>query len=249
MKILTMAAAAALSFAALATQAQASTVIATTTTLGGSNFTFTNNGAGDTGSGGTLAGSGATDFSFENLGPAYNGVTFVPATFSFTGTATNSPATFSGSPNQLWTQTGLDGTFSYTFSGTTGTVIGGNTLTNGENLLSGTFTNAWIQGNGGSGSTNLSISNGGAMSFTSAVDPALNAAINPEFAYTLLDVTPNFGSTGSGAALLSFTGKGDGEFDINLGVPEPASWSLMILGFGGLGAVIRKRRQASLLAA
>ncbi|THD51256.1 MAG: PEP-CTERM sorting domain-containing protein [Phenylobacterium sp.] len=87
------------------------------------------------------------------------------------------------------------------------------------------------------------------MSFTSAVDPALNAAINPEFAYTLLDVTPNFGSTGSGAALLSFTGKGDGEFDINLGVPEPASWSLMILGFGGLGAVIRKRRQASLLAA
>ncbi|MGZ3378326.1 MAG: PEPxxWA-CTERM sorting domain-containing protein [Phenylobacterium sp.] len=25
-------------------------------------------------------------------------------------------------------------------------------------------------------------------------------------------------------------------------MPEPASWSLMILGFGGLGAVLRRRR-------
>jgi hypothetical protein len=27
------------------------------------------------------------------------------------------------------------------------------------------------------------------------------------------------------------------------GVPEPASWALMILGFGGVGAVLRRRRQ------
>ncbi len=33
------------------------------------------------------------------------------------------------------------------------------------------------------------------------------------------------------------------------GVPEPASWALMILGFGGVGAVLRSRRRAALVAA
>jgi len=82
------------------------------------------------------------------------------------------------------------------------------------------------------------------MTFTSAVDPALASALNPEFAYTLLAVTPNFGATSSSAALVSFTGKGDGEFSFTTaGVPEPASWSLMIMGIGGLGALLRQRRR------
>jgi len=32
------------------------------------------------------------------------------------------------------------------------------------------------------------------------------------------------------------------------GVPEPATWTMMILGFGGMGAVLRRRRQAVALA-
>jgi hypothetical protein len=32
------------------------------------------------------------------------------------------------------------------------------------------------------------------------------------------------------------------------GVPEPASWSLMLLGFGGLGAALRHRRRVALVA-
>ncbi|HZZ32934.1 MAG TPA: PEPxxWA-CTERM sorting domain-containing protein [Phenylobacterium sp.] len=32
------------------------------------------------------------------------------------------------------------------------------------------------------------------------------------------------------------------------GVPEPASWALMLLGFGGIGAVLRRRRPAAALA-
>jgi hypothetical protein len=31
-------------------------------------------------------------------------------------------------------------------------------------------------------------------------------------------------------------------------VPEPASWALMIMGFGGLGAMIRRRRTSATLA-
>jgi hypothetical protein len=48
-------------------------------------------------------------------------------------------------------------------------------------------------------------------------------------------VTTQFGATLSNARLFStetFTG----------GVPEPATWALMILGFGGAGAALRRRR-------
>ena len=30
------------------------------------------------------------------------------------------------------------------------------------------------------------------------------------------------------------------------GVPEPATWAMMLVGFGGLGAVLRTRRRAAL---
>ena len=37
-------------------------------------------------------------------------------------------------------------------------------------------------------------------------------------------------------------------FGYGLGVPEPATWTMMILGFGGIGAVLRRRRQSAALA-
>ncbi|MFI4950679.1 MAG: PEPxxWA-CTERM sorting domain-containing protein [Caulobacterales bacterium] len=37
---------------------------------------------------------------------------------------------------------------------------------------------------------------------------------------------------------------GSGTFNIG-GVPEPATWMLLLLGFGGIGAVLRRRRQAA----
>jgi fibro-slime domain-containing protein len=46
-------------------------------------------------------------------------------------------------------------------------------------------------------------------------------------------------------AELSFNVQGA---DLSPGVPEPASWALMILGFGGVGAMIRRRRTAATVA-
>lgn len=44
-------------------------------------------------------------------------------------------------------------------------------------------------------------------------------------------------TSGSGMFL---TGKAD-----TAGVPEPRTWALMLLGFGGLGAMLRRRRRAT----
>ncbi len=50
------------------------------------------------------------------------------------------------------------------------------------------------------------------------------------------------GMNGSYAGTLSFT-------SLAAGVPEPATWGLMMLGFGGLGALARTRRRQAALAA
>ena len=45
----------------------------------------------------------------------------------------------------------------------------------------------------------------------------------------------------------AFTGKWLTTFS-GPGVPEPASWAMMLMGFGGLGAVLRRRRPVALAA-
>ena len=37
--------------------------------------------------------------------------------------------------------------------------------------------------------------------------------------------------------------------DVNTGVPEPASWAIMLVGFCGLGAMLRRRQSQDSLAA
>ncbi len=73
-----------------------------------------------------------------------------------------------------------------------------------------------------------------------------------------MTVTQTFTAT-SGSELLNFLSIGtptglppvallDGVSLTGPGVPEPAIWSMMLIGFGGLGALIRRRRQAQVAA-
>jgi hypothetical protein len=64
-----------------------------------------------------------------------------------------------------------------------------------------------------------------------------------QFYVVALNGNPNIGACCS----RNFSGAMDGTFDWSIterdaGVPEPASWTLMLVGFGGLGAVLRRRR-------
>jgi hypothetical protein len=59
--------------------------------------------------------------------------------------------------------------------------------------------------------------------------------------FSALSVTNNGLATGLPASNSGFVAVPDGQFPA--GIPEPATWALMILGFGGLGVTLRARRR------
>lgn len=187
----------------------------------------------------TTAQAVATEFSF--LTPGFTSLTNLPTLLTIDATAASGNPATAGAAG-TWTQTGLDGSFKLLYNGAN-TTIGGVTLTTGENLLSGTFSDAWIQGADESGSTNLTSGNGGSATFTSSVlNLAGQTAGSQQFAFNLLGVDPPF-KANTGMALMSFNANGGGNFTANIiAVPEPSDWALMILGFGGAGAMLRGRR-------
>jgi PEP-CTERM motif len=74
-------------------------------------------------------------------------------------------------------------------------------------------------------------------------DPTLVADANS----LLVQAVGNAGQTGSGLQL--FVAKNDDKQDMlfwkTAAVPEPATWAMMLLGFGGIGFQMRRRRPAS----
>jgi hypothetical protein len=207
-------------------------------------FSWVNAGSGGqffSGSGTTVQ-SVATHFNF--LDPSLSALGFLPATFTLDGSATGSPAIDNG--GGLFTQTNVDGSFHFIYSGPTQTLGGVTLIQNVTNLLSGAFTGVWMQGAGSSGSANRSAPIG-SLTFTSDVQSFAHVSPGSEqFAFNLLAATPGFGAT-PGKALNSFTAAGGGNFSFVAGaVPEPASWAFMIVGFSVAGAMFRARRRFSL---
>lgn len=195
--------------------------------------------------GGSLSASDAPVVFVISSGP--DAGTAVSAVLSLTG-STTSAASLSGS---TLTQGGIDGSFSITT--TSPVTIGGFSFSG--NLLSGTFTGAEIVGptnSSGAGTTSLQDS------FTTGSDVTFTTDLLP-FELQLGSSTSgngfSFGATSvsllslNGSSPDSFSGTFGGNFATTVstggggsGVPEPASWALMLLGVGAIGGVMRRSR-------
>jgi hypothetical protein len=225
---------------------------------GTSDFKWVNSGPGNNGGGGSffsIASNGATSAQgvathFTFLDPALTGLAFIPATFTMSATVTPSdPATSNGAG--VWTQTQVNGSFSFIYTGATINNFNGSgiNLVHNSNLLSGVFTDAWIQGAGGSGSFNVTALNGGSATYHSDYEHFTHLIPgSEEFAFNLLSASTPFGANHN-KALKSFRANGGGNFSFGANVPEPGTWALMIVGFGGLGAMARVRRRQAAVAA
>jgi hypothetical protein len=102
------------------------------------------------------------------------------------------------------------------------------------------------------------VANGGNANFVSSIyDLSDTIPGTDEFTLHLGNFAPNFGSsdpsTGCSAgscthvgttSLNSFTAHAGGDFQFAAAtVPEPATWGLMLVGFGGIGGLLRSSRR------
>jgi hypothetical protein len=170
-----------------------------------------------------------TTLNFDN--DLFNDGAGQDAVFNLTATTTDG-LTLNG---PTFTQTGLSGTFEF------------RTADLSTVLLSGTFSSYWMQG-----VANLPLFTsgnvtavGGTADFYSEV-VALSGIVQDNFGLTFSNVMsgPTAGFIIEGGELQSFEGSSvAGTF--GGAIPEPGTWALMILGFGGAGAMIRSRRRVA----
>ncbi|HEY2050985.1 MAG TPA: PEPxxWA-CTERM sorting domain-containing protein [Caulobacteraceae bacterium] len=189
--------------------------------------------------GGTLSASAPVYFTFDVTGlPAAP----MLATLSLTGTSTVAGSASGGNVFQG----GIDGTFSITSA----TPIDGTT-----DLLDGTFTGAQISGpmdgNTTSIQDNLVL---GSVTYTTGLpksvldfgtDTSANAVSLSGTSLTVLALRGN--------SLASFDGVFAGNFAATSagpggsgGVPEPATWAMMLMGAAAVGGVLRRARSTVL---
>jgi hypothetical protein len=225
--------AAALAIAAFAAPAGATTLLTfaqdSQLNPGASTFKVTNTGA--SGTLNTISGSGVAQLVFTSSSPLSLPPPLQIANFTFSGQSTHA-ATGAG----LTTQQLFDsGTLAFT------NLLG--------NLLTVNFTDGLLGYKGGSlflwmgdDPTNSDIPATSTITYTSDFDtPDLNSF---GAAYGMVALTStNIVSIGSNGGVGTFSASQVGTFSVGL-VPEPATWGLMIVGFGGLGVMLRRKRQA-----
>ena len=195
----------------------------------------------------TTAGSALVGFSFINLNSQLTGaVSNVQALFTFNGNVVNTPATpFFG----FLIQPGISGSFSLVT--TSAITVGSTTYASGSNLLSAAFTGGSFFGpsDANSGSVGGRNANGGTLNYSSAfLNFAPGAGLDTSF--NLSAITPKTSvATGGNYALQSFRSDASGSFSadpspsITATVPEPATWVMMLAGFGMIGFSLRSRRR------
>ncbi len=244
------------------------TTFATFSPLGGTNVRFVNSGtsAGRTTDAvyyttttptSSVAGRVDVNFNFINtvLAPFVDNVT---ASYRLDAVvAKNSPVLTLGT---TYIQPGLSGTFSF-LSTSAITVTGPGFVTTtyaaGSNLLSGTFTGGSLVASrlGTSGATFASGTIGTNISFTSDF-LSFSALSELDRATSLTAISPASFPAANGA-LRSFRAVTNGQFSADpkptalaaTVVPEPATWALLMIGFGMVGAAARSRSRNASVAA
>ena len=229
----------------------------------GTDVLFTNTGGGTatmttTATPGGGAGLSSSIFTFADSIPLLHLLGGLNANFSLNAAIVPPTVAVQLGGGAFWQQ-GFDGSFSYTYTGP-GFTFGGNNYVAGANLLTGVFHNGQIFGSGRSGGAGDDTTLGGAVSYTSDI---LNftGTVDRSFAISLNSVSPSFGAAGCPAggafgncasALNTFRASTAGSFSsdpLPTYVPEPATWGLMLVGFGGMGAMLRSRRRTAAVAA
>ena len=233
MKSILLAAAALAATATVATSAQSATVVATLVGQAPYGGEYLHFGPGSA-SGLGLSGTGKEALTFTaGIGPLI--ATDVISGFSSTA------ATVSGG---TYSQGGFSGTYDEIFAGPSGgtTVVDGVSLTKGvTSLLSGNFTNGVVTITGNKGTFQFDATYTTPFNGASPIDAALPATGHFIDHFNVIHGVIQIQRTGF---LHSFDGNSqDGTY---FGaVPEPAAWALMLVGFGGIGVAMRRRKAAA----
>jgi hypothetical protein len=190
--------------------------------------------------------AGATNVSFSYEFPGLEALTDLDAAFTLNATvAPGTPMTKTGS---TVIQSGLSGTFSFIYTGTADLVVGGNTYSTGADLLSASFTGGSITGI--IGGKKGGVIDFGDIDYTSDLLSFTNA-VDPQFNIDLVNRGGKF-QYGAGTSMRSFRTGSDGSFSADppeltpqtpVGVPEPATWAMLLVGFGGVGGALRTARR------
>jgi len=121
------------------------------------------------------------------------------------------------------------------------------------NLLTVSFTNAELDASNGSGSFTFKTNANSVISYSSDFLD-FSQVVSKDFSFSFSGASPSFSANlGSSGASTRFSGTGT--FGSNpepttIGVPEVSTWTMLFLGFGAVGTVMRAgRRQKDLYAA
>jgi hypothetical protein len=160
----------------------------------------------------------------------------LPARLTLLATASG-VAAFGGPADE---QDGIAGAFNFKYTGPTTTFMGLTYTHDATNLLTGVFTLARISGLGTSGGFHDSTAVGTITYTSDIIDFSSSTA--SDFSFSLSGITPPLGFT-SGRALNTFSASATGAFSAAFSaIPEPATWTTVIVGIGLIGLAARRRR-------